>query len=1171
MSHRKIDLRHGTLLVLILILSLPLSAADSRAPVPDSILLTLEGKVETAPSNQAVWSPGQTNQTLRAGDRLRTGVRSRSTVRLSNLTVLRVNELTTLQIQPPSATGKQNALDLQRGAAYFFSRQRPTEVEFRTPLASAAIRGTEFHLAVADDGTTRVTMIDGEVALSNERGGVQLASGEEGIVEPGKAPRKTAVIETINIIQWCLYYPAILDLDELKFTDAEKQILTASLDSYRSGDLLNALENYPANRAAVSDAEKIYLAGLLLSVGQVEQAETQLIKVDSPLAEALRGLVLAVKHQAWPRSAKPALASELMADSYYLQSQDQLEAARNSARAATEKSPNFGFAWERLAELEFSFGRVPEALAALDKSLELSPRNAQAHALKGFILAAQNKIPAAQNSFEEAIAIDGALGNAWLGLGLTKIRQGNRDDGLRDLQTAAVLEPHRAVLRSYLGKAFSNARDNARADKEFNLAKRFDPNDPTAWLYSALLAQQENKVNEAVRDLEKSRDLNDNRRIYRSRLLLDQDRAVRGANLAAIYRDAGMTDWSVREASRAVNSDYANYSAHQFLANSYDALRDPKQINLRYETPWFSELLLSQLLSPVGAGNLSAYVSQQEYSKLFERDGPGIASATEYFSSGDWHQAASQFGTFGNLSYALDVDYRSQRGQRPNNDLELASYDVKTKAQLTPQDTIFVGAFFYDAESGDVAQYYNQNSSTRFGFPMPSPTFRLEEKQEPNLFVAHHHEWGPGSHTLFLFSLLDDTLAYEDPNAQIPFIRHNINSNGVFAIERIESKALEVEYERRFEAYSAELQQIWQRHENTLVAGVRYQIGWADTTDGVGYGLGQPSFSAQHIEAKLERASFYAYDHLQICDQLQATAGFSYDRLHYPRNVDTSPLSTRETDAERISPKAGIVWSPFSGTHLRGVYTRSFGGVFYDTSVRLEPTQVAGFNQAFRSLAPEAAVGLVPGTRFETFGLALEQAFKTRTYFNVEAELLSSEASRTVGVFTNHPSGLIIPQYPSGTQQRLEFEERTLLVTLNQLVGRDWSLGARYRLSEADLNGRFTQLAVTTPGVKGRNQNETAILHQINFFAGLNHPSGFFARGEGVWTQQSNRGYSPDIPGDDFWQFNLFAGYRFYHRAAEMRLGLLNLTDQDYRLNPLNLYYELPRQRAVEISFKIYF
>ena len=38
-----------------------------------------------------------------------------------------------------------------------------------------------------------------------------------------------------------------------------------------------------------------------------------------------------------------------------------------------------------------------------------------------------------------------------------------------------------------------------------------------------------------------------------------------------MYQDDGMFDVAVREASRAVNYDYANYSAHLFLANSYYA------------------------------------------------------------------------------------------------------------------------------------------------------------------------------------------------------------------------------------------------------------------------------------------------------------------------------------------------------------------------------------------------------------------------------------------------------------------------------------------------------------------------------------------------------------------------------------------------------------------------
>ena len=93
----------------------------------------------------------------------------------------------------------------------------------------------------------------------------------------------------------------------------------------------------------------------------------------------------------------------------------------------------------------------------MKKSLELSPRNAEALALKGFALSApKQNHPGARLSFDQAIAADGSLANGWLGRGLTRIQNsGNVDGGRKDLETAAALEPNRAFLRSYLGKAWS--------------------------------------------------------------------------------------------------------------------------------------------------------------------------------------------------------------------------------------------------------------------------------------------------------------------------------------------------------------------------------------------------------------------------------------------------------------------------------------------------------------------------------------------------------------------------------------------------------------------------------------------------------------------------------------------------------------------------------------------
>ena len=215
--------------------------ATNAAPL-NAVLITLQGQIEVYRSSDTAWQPGQTNQPLRVGDRLRTGVHSRATIRLTDLTVLRVNELTSLQISAPQQAGRQSLIDVNSGSAFFFGRDRSAEQEFRTPSTSAAIRGTEFHLAVAKNGRTEVALLDGLVTLSNELGQVDLTSGEMGTVEPGQTPVKTAMLDAANIIQWCLYYPGVVAEDDLDLSADERRALASSLAAYRSGDLLARLQ-----------------------------------------------------------------------------------------------------------------------------------------------------------------------------------------------------------------------------------------------------------------------------------------------------------------------------------------------------------------------------------------------------------------------------------------------------------------------------------------------------------------------------------------------------------------------------------------------------------------------------------------------------------------------------------------------------------------------------------------------------------------------------------------------------------------------------------------------------------------------------------------------------------------------------------------------------------------
>jgi tetratricopeptide (TPR) repeat protein len=1153
---------------------------SSSALAQNAQLLEKQNIVESARST-AAWQPADVGQELAVSDRLRTGELSRALVQLSTRGMLRLNEYTTVTITAPASVSSGPGLDLLGGAAYFLSRERPESVRVRTPSANGILRGTEFHIAVDSDGRTTLVMFEGEVDIGNAAGRVIARSGEQVEIVPGRPPRKTAVIEAKNIIQWCLYYPGVVQLDDLLLTPSEKLALSYSLSAYRSGNLPAALRAFRKGSVS-SPSGRVYAAAIYLTAGQVDRAEQVLAKTpsDTPGADALRMLIAAVRFDDLADLPGGNTASDLIARSYYQQSRGRLEAARKAAATAVEVAPESGYAWTRLGELEFGFGRVREARRALENGRRFTPRNAHAASLNGFILSAENNISAAQKCFDEAIALDPSYGSAWLGRGLTRIRRGDAEGGRQDLQAAAALEPNRSLFRGYLGKAWSNAGDTSRSYRELNRAIELDANDPTPWLYRALENRQENRINAAVRDLERSLELNDNRRVYRSQFLLDQDKAVRGANLASIYQLDGMQDVAVREATRAINADYASASAHLFLANSYNALRDPRRVVLRYETPFNNEMLLSNLLAPVGGGPLSQYVSEQEYSKLFESDGFGLNSVTEYLSTGEFREIASLYGTFGNFSFSFDTDYFYDNGRRPNNDTSrFGETYAKLKYQLTPADVLFFQANMQNLRSGDTRQLYDDRALI--------PTLRIDEEQEPGeLLFGLRHEWAPGTHTLVLGGWLKSEFMLRNDTARTPIF-------GFLPLDQISSLSPPVElrpgfgligtaiypfreiYDLDLEIGTGELQQILTLGAHTIVAGARYQEGSFHVRTSLEdiAAMPAPDFadpaSRDDFDADFERLNVYLYDTFRLTRWLTLIGGVTYDRLTFPDHFRVPPLKDSSKRIEHWSPKAGVIVEPARWMRLRGFYAEAISGVSLDESTRLEPTQVAGFNQGFRTLINESVAGSISAARYKLWGAAAESKLPTGTYLGLEWNTMKQEGDSVIGVFDDF---LNVPP-PSarggpGIREILDYEERAITATINQLVGDRWSFSGAYRVTWSEFQAVFPDF-LPFPGAGLRHMDSE--LHQLDLGVNWNHESGIFARADALWTSQENDGFVPPEPGDSFWQLNALVGYRFPRNRGEVGVGVLNLLDTDYQLEPLSPFLELPHERTLFVRCRVTF
>ena len=75
--------------------------------------------------------------------------------------------------------------------------------------------------------------------------------------------------------------------------------------------------------------------------------------------------------------------------------------------------------------------------------------------------------------------------------------------------------------------------------------KELDPKDPTPWFYDAIAKQTTNRPVEALQDMQKAIELNNNRAVYRSSLLLDSDLAARSAALgkSTTISDSSNSAW----------------------------------------------------------------------------------------------------------------------------------------------------------------------------------------------------------------------------------------------------------------------------------------------------------------------------------------------------------------------------------------------------------------------------------------------------------------------------------------------------------------------------------------------------------------------------------------------------------------------------------------------------
>ena len=1074
-------------------------------------IVSVQGIVELRRAGQTVWQQVAMDMELCPGDMLRVRARSRAALRLSNDSMLRLDQKTIITF-PELAEDKATSLvDLFTGALHILTRT-PKPFKIRTPFVNAAVEGTEFFINV-DENSTQLVIYEGQVSASNDRGSLVLVDHEAAIVRNNEAPEKVGIISPTDAVQWALYYPTIIDyqLDEKLSAESAWPELQASIDLYQQGRFFEALAKLDEVPQSARTAHFLnYYAGLLLSVGRVDEAKAaieQALEFDSDNSDAyaLKAIIAVVQNDKEQALNLATLAIEFdqesptakLALSYAQQAHFEIDNALASIQEAVKIDTQNVLAWARLTELQMSAGDLDRALESARQAVNLNPTLAKTQTVLGFAHLLKIDTEAAKTIFTQAIILDQADPMPRLGLGLALIREGELEVGRIELEIAVSLDPANSLIRSYLGKAYFEEKRYPLASTQFDMAKERDPYDPTPWFYDAIQKQTQNRPVEALQDIQKSIELNDNRAVYRSKLLLDQDQAGRGSSLARIYDNLGFEKRALMETAKSLSYDPSNHSAHRFLSDAYTNIP-------RHEIARVSELLQAQLLQPINVNPVQphlavadlniitntgpAAVGFNEFAPLLERNRPQLVASGIVGSNSTFGNEIVYSQLYEKTSVSLGQFHYQSDGFRPNNGQNHDVLNAFIQHAFTPKFNVQAEVRTRETEHGDLLLDFDLREENNFGQKNFDPNFRRILKEDIARIGAR-------------YAL--------SPNQDVLVSAKYINRIENLVGNTLGTPGFQVEAQHLFR----------ERYFNSILGGSVHQFRW-----------NQKSGSSNFKE--FNRENVYAYTNTNFPSNLTTTLGLSYDSF-------TSTIDGSRTD--KINPKFGLQWNIFDNLRLRAAWFETTKSHLV-AQQSLEQTQVAGFNQFFDD---------TNGTRARRVGIGMDSRFSNNFYSGIEI------SERNLDVPVSPAPSFFKPNNKEVLQNQ---KEQLLHAYFYWLPSPYWAFRGEFQYEKfsRDHPDEKSLIIVTEP----IRVQTMSVPFSIEYF----HPSGFFSKFIATFIEQNltrrndknqENGRDPEKTNsgvDAFFLLDSIIGYRLSNRRGILSLEGKNLLNENFFYRNINFY-----------------
>ena len=1102
-----------------------------RAQVGSEVahLDSVEGMVEVQLRGESTFHRSAIGQIFHLGDTIRTGKSSRAGIVFSSGVLLRLSSGATLQFQSGDVAAKEGLL-LTEGKGYFFSRSPLEFPPITTSAVTTAVRGTEFVVSV-DAEVTSVAVLNGQVECFNQFGTALLSRGEQAMTRRGFAPQKGLLLKPGDTVEWVVSYPLVIDPVEL------------ATEAGAGADVLRAIESgdYAAAIAQLSNSNSaralLLRAELYLARGELEAANSLLDQVNAraqseqlietiKTVEAQRAIIALARNDKagandWSDKVieSQALTSQqALALSYVLQANGEIDRAYSASENINQSDYRRS---SRLAELALARGQTLRAFELSQADLSNNPNRSSSLTVAGFVQLTRGQIDDAVGMFEQAINADPAASVAHFGLGLAFIRKAELARGRAEIERAVYLDPSVSVYRSYLGKAFFEEEKSDLAANEYNQAIALDPNDPTAFLYRAFLKLSQNDPIAALKDTERSIALNDNRAVYRSSFLLDQDRAVRGAGLAEVFTSLGFDKAARVEAIKSINQDYTNFSAHRLLADSYQTIfLDDARI---------TEQRITNLLAPLSFNlfaQSSATSSINEYNSLFDRVENRSAIEVSGQSSDDLLVSSAQTAGQGqHYGYAVRGLSALTGGRRHGNFSRRYQSDLLLQYEGVPEDRFVFGAnsSFYEARELSASPQDVELDGYQFS-------------------LGQRHAFSPNSILLTDINLSNERNDFLD-RAIESFLDLNQTIDG--ELLHLQDVVLLDDFSHeRVQSGRAATQYVYTSQPVSIIAGA--QLGGLatdrkqdaeilDDQQQIFTGLGERLRTRG--ENNLISADEYLYTTLHTTPWLDLHAGGNQTDLEIERR-EISPFLSDTYGRSHFSSKAGATLYPRDDLLMRFGYFETLRKSALEDRAELEPVLVGGINQRFTDDS---------ASRARNLGAAVDFKIPASTYLGVEALRRHVTADiQTALAGLNLDGEQPLPQVNLDPLINDHREQQVLSAYFSQVLSDHFVSAINYdRFANDRSDPEFGDELVV---------NKAAA--ELRYF----DRRGIYSFARATWRETNPGGAAPLVAqGDSFTLVDIGTGYRLPNRHGTIALQLNNIFDQQFVYDQSNGFEESVR------------